>query len=235
MKDRKSLKTKILRKLCQFNLSSRKLSTKNLERLCRETGTSELTLVVHSEDVEHEADFPNAYTVTKRKDVPADMHVDTFYRDLSKIPDESYPVILCTGLLEHIPDVDRIIADFHRILKPKGRLIISASAVFSFHECPDNFFHFTPFGFKLLFKDWERFEMLRGASQPFETIGILMQRIHLQCDIFPPIRLLNEVLFRLIPLMDWFVFRQYNTRQFKTEESLTDSMMPSNIQAVVIK
>lgn len=235
MKKKQSLNTRIWRVLCRFQFAKRKLSTKNLERLCRDTRTTERTLVVHSEDVEHKQDFPNAYTVTKRADVPADMHVDVYYRDLSKIPDGSYPVILCTGLLEHIPDPQRIIADFYRILKPGGKLIISASAVFSFHECPDNFFHFTPYGFKLLFKDWKGFEMLRGASQPFETIGILIQRIHLQCDIFPLVRPFVELLAHMMRYLDIFVLRQYETRQFRDDRSLTDSMMPSNIQAVVLK
>lgn len=226
---------RIIRNLYRFNLTSWKVSTRNLTRLCREFGTSDRTLVVHSEDVDHQQDFPNAFTVTKRKDIPADMHVDLYYRDLSKIADESYPVILCTGLLEHIPDPERLIGDFHRILQPGGRLIISASSVFSFHECPDNFFHFTPYGFQLLFRDWTRFVMLRGSCMPFETISILLQRINLQCDIFPPVRILVEILFHTVRVLDWFVVRQYDTRQFKTAESITDSMLPSNIQAVVVK
>lgn len=230
-----SLSQRINNRLYRFNLTPFKLSTRNLKRLCRETGTDELTLVVHSEDVEHDADFPNAFTVTKRLDVPADMHVDLFYRDLNRIPSESYPVILCTGLLEHIPDPQRIIDEFKRILQPDGKLIISASSVFSFHECPENFFHFTPYGFKLLFKDWQRFDMLRGACPPFETVAILLQRINLQCDIFPPVRILVELLFHSIKWLDFFVVRQYDTRQFKNEASLTDSMLPSNIQAVVVK
>lgn len=226
---------KAWRRLCRITISKRKLSTRNLERLCRDTATTKLTLVVHSEDVDHKHDFPNAYTVTKRADEPADMHVDVYYRDLSKIPDGSYPVILCTGLLEHIPDPQRIIADFHRILQPGGRLIISASAVFSFHECPDNFFHFTPYGFKLLFKDWSKIEMLRGASQPFETIGILIQRILLQCDIVPIMRPPIELLAHVMRAGDWFVLRQYETRQEQDDKSTIDSMLPSNVQAVIVK
>lgn len=235
MNSRAPSSNRVIRKLYRFNLTKRKLSTRNLERLCRETATTEKTLVVHSEDVDHHDHFPNAYTVTKRADCPADMHVDVYYRELSKIEDSSYPVILCTGLLEHIPDPDRIVGEFHRILAPGGRLIISASAVFSFHECPDNFFHFTPYGFRLLFKDWDRFDMLRGSCPPFETISILLQRINLQCDIFPPIRILNEALFHSIKWLDFFVVRQYETRQFRNESSLTDSMLPSNMQAVVVK
>lgn len=232
---KRSLGERIRRRLYRFSFTKQKLSTRNLDQLCRETATTEPTLVIHSEDVDYKPFFPNGYAVTKRRDVPADMHVDLYYTEIAKIAPESYNVVLCTGLLEHLPDPARFIADVHRILKPGGRLIISASAVFSFHECPNNFFHFTPYGFRLLFKDWSRIDMLRGASQPFETIGILIQRIHLQCDIFPLARPFIELLFHTIRFLDVFVVRQYNTREYLDERSLTDSMLPSNMQAVVIK
>jgi SAM-dependent methyltransferase len=222
------------RRAWRFNLTKRKRSTRNLERLCRETASREPTLVVHSEDVDYGPYFPNAFTVTKRPSAPADLHVDAHYHGLATIPEGSYPVILCTGLLEHLPEPQRLVDELHRILTPGGRLIISASAVFSFHEGPDNYFHFTPYGVRELFKGWSRIEMLRGASQPFETIGILLQRINLQAELFPPARILVELLMRVIPLLDCCVVRQYHGRQFRPEHEI-DSMMPSNIQAVVVK
>ena len=222
-------------RLRRSSFRKKKLSTKNLDRLCRENATQELTLVVHSEDVKYKPYFPNAFAVTKRTDKPADLHVDVHYRDLSKIDSESYGVILCTGLLEHVPDPQRLIDDLFRILKPGGRLIISASAIFSFHEGPNNFFHFTPYSFRLLFKKWSRIEMLRGASQPFETIAILLQRILMQSEIWPPMRPLIELLTVIIPVFDRFVGKQYDSTWEATPDHELDSMLPSNIQAVIIK
>jgi SAM-dependent methyltransferase len=219
----------------RVRITKRKLSTKNLERLCREYASPARTLVVHSEDVDYKPYFPNVYTVTKRPDEPADMHVDLYYHDLSKIESESFDIVLCTGLLEHIPDPHRLIGELHRILKPGGRLVMSASAVFSFHESPDNFFHFTPYGMKLLLKDFSSIEMLRGASQPFETIGILIQRIHMQCDMFPLVRPLIELIFHTIRVFDFFIVKQYGTMQSRDEGSEIDSMLPSNIQVAALK
>lgn len=223
------------RKMSRYSFRKRKITTRNLDRLCRENATDKMTLVVHSEDVDYRPYFPNAFAVTKRKEKPADLHVDLYYRDLSKIERESYEIIVCTGLLEHIPDPQRLIDDMHRILKRGGKLIISGSAVFSFHECPDDFFHFTPFSFRMMFEKWSRIEVLRGASQPFETIAILLQRILLQCEIFPPFRPIIELLALVIPLFDRGIIAQYGRVGRKTEEELIDSMMPSNIQAVVVK
>jgi SAM-dependent methyltransferase len=222
-------------KMSRYSFRKAKLSTRNLDRLCRENATDMLTLVVHSEDVDYKPYFPNAFAVTKRPDKPADLHVDLYYRDLSKIESNSYEVILCTGLMEHVPDPQRLIDELHRILRPGGRLIISASAVFSFHECPNDFFHFTPFSFRLLFSNWARIEVLRGASQPFETIAILIQRILLQCDIFPPVRPVLEGLCSILRLFDKFITAQYDTVGDHSAARKIDSMLPSNMQAVVVK
>ncbi|MGE4313767.1 MAG: class I SAM-dependent methyltransferase [Pseudobdellovibrionaceae bacterium] len=232
---KRTLWTRIWLRMCRFRIYQPKVSTSKIDALCEEFKTDKMTLVVHSEDVKYKPYFPNAYAVTKRKDKEADMHVDLYYTDLKKIPDESYEVILCTGLLEHIPDPQRIIADFHRILKPGGKLIIGASAVFSFHECPDDFFHFTPFSFKLLFKDWSHFEMLRGSCMPFKTISILLQRILIQCDTNPFIRPFIEALVFILPLCDKLIYRQYDNYGDRSDEHLIDSMLPSNMHACVVK
>lgn len=226
---------RVWRKLVRYPMNRRKLSTRNLDRLCRDFATTEMTLVVHSEDVDYEPYFPNAYTVTKRPDVKADMHVDIHYEDVSKIPSESYSVILCTGLLEHLPVPQKLIAEFYRILKPGGRLIIGASAVFSFHEGPENYFHFTPYGFRKLFEDWDHMEMMRGASQPFETLGILMERINMQCDIFPPMRPVIWMMSKVMRFLDVFILCQYNAVNPRDRTTMTDSMLPSNMHAVVVK
>jgi len=223
------------RKMSRYSFRKSKLSTRNLDRLCREYATDKLTLVVHSEDVDYKPYFPNAFAVTKRREKPADMYVDLYYRELSTIESDSYEMIVCTGLLEHVPDPERLIDELHRILKKGGKLVISASAVFSFHECPNDFYHFTPFSFRLLFKQWSRIEMMRGASQPFETVAILLQRILLQCEIFPPLRPLIELACAILPYCDRLIYAQFDTVGDSSADRRTDSMLPSNMQAVVIK
>lgn len=228
-------KPTIWQRMTRYSFRKGKISTRNLDRLCRENATSKRTLVVHSEDVDYKPFFPNAFAVTKRPDKQADMHVDLFYRDLEKIPSESYEVILCTGLLEHVPDPQRLIDDLHRILTPSGKLIISASAVFSFHEGPNDYFHFTPFSFQHLFKGWSKLESLRGSSQPFETLAILTQRISLQCEIFPLLRPLLDAATFVLPYLDHLIIEQYSVVGSNASDKKIDSMLPSNMQAVVLK
>ena len=75
----------------------KKISTKNIEKLLKPHSTDKKVLVVHSEDIDYKLFFPNAFTVTKREDVPANMHVDIYYEELQNIAPESYDTIICTA------------------------------------------------------------------------------------------------------------------------------------------
>ena len=114
-------------------------------------------------------------------------------------------------------------------------MIISASSVFSIHEGPNDFFHFTHYSFLSLFKKWNNYDFIRGSSSPFETIGILLNRILIQCDIFPPIRPFLELLSLIIPYLDKFIYQQHDCAGYKSASRKIDSMLPSNIQAVFYK
>ena len=211
-----------------------KYSTRNLVRLCQENSTDKLTLVVHSEDVDYKPYFKNSVSITKRKDVDADIHCDLYYTDLGKMDKESYDVILCTGLLEHVPDPQRLIDDLYNLLKPSGKLILSASAVFSVHEGPNNFFHFTKFGMRLLLKDFSR-SIIEGSCGPFENIGIQMQRILIQSKINPLLRPFLEIFALGFRYLDQLVQEQYDHVGVYSDDHKIDSMLPSNIQAIAHK
>ena len=62
-----------------------------------------------------------------------------------------------------------------------------------------------------------------------------MNRILLQCDIFPPIRPIIEIISLIIPFLDRFIMRQFDCVGYKSEDRIIDSMLPSNIQAVFYK
>jgi 2-polyprenyl-3-methyl-5-hydroxy-6-metoxy-1,4-benzoquinol methylase len=44
--------------------------------------------------------------------------------ELVRLPQREYDTILCLDVLEHVPSVPALAAEFHRILKPGGRLIV---------------------------------------------------------------------------------------------------------------
>ncbi|MGF1632434.1 MAG: class I SAM-dependent methyltransferase [Phycisphaerae bacterium] len=222
-------------RLCTGNFTRRRLSRAALECFAAEFASRERALVVHCVDIDHRRHFPNSFVVSSRAGTEPDLRADPAYACLGSIEEGSFGLIVCTGLLEHIAEPAKLVAQFARILRPGGRLVLSASAVFPFHGAPDNFYHYTPNGFRYLFRDWRDISVLRGSSGPFLTVAILLQRINLQCEVFPAVRLLNEVLFRLLPPLDRLVYRQFDSMRTGPGRSEVDSMMPAMLHAVIVR
>jgi SAM-dependent methyltransferase len=62
--------------------------------------------------------------------------------DVTAIPvaDESFDVVLCTEVLEHVPDPIRAVGEIARILRPEGRLLLTAPLGSSLHQEPYHFY-----------------------------------------------------------------------------------------------
>ena len=210
-----------------------KLTRPHLERFFALEKSSQSTLILHPEGP-FARYFPNHTLVSDRAELNPDLLVGRQYEELAQLPGDSYPVIVCAGLLEHIAAPAALIDELYRILQPGGKLILTASAVFSFHGGKNNYFHFTPGGLQLLFSRWERVQ-IRGASQPFENVAILLQRILFQCQIPWPVRKIVTLLCLVLPLLDRFVGKQYCSAGKKSPELEVDSMMPSSLQLVAFK
>ncbi len=95
---------------------------------------------------------------------------------------ESYTTILCTEVLEHIPDPQKAVDEMCRVLKPGGVLILTTRFIFPVHDAPGDFWRLTPYGLKHLFSKWEVLEEATEADA-FLTIAVLLQRIMFQCDL----------------------------------------------------
>jgi ubiquinone/menaquinone biosynthesis C-methylase UbiE len=65
------------------------------------------------------------------------------------VPDASFDAILCTEVLEHIPEPIRVVREMARILKPGGRLILTAPLGSGIHQEPYHFYGgFSPFWYQ---------------------------------------------------------------------------------------
>jgi len=86
------------------------------------------------------------------------LHVDrsnplaTIVADLTKsndVPSDRFDCIICTFVLHVIPDLDRAVADLHRILKPGGVLLVSVPHISMFAPQYHELWRFTPEGLHL--------------------------------------------------------------------------------------
>jgi ubiquinone/menaquinone biosynthesis C-methylase UbiE len=88
--------------------------------------------------------------------------------DLSAIPvaDETYDLVLCTQVLEHLPEPLPVLREFQRILKPGGQAWLSAPLFYAEHEKPYDFHRYTQFAWRRMAEesgfDLKEIEWLEG-------------------------------------------------------------------------
>lgn len=112
--------------------------------------------------------------------------------------DGQFDTVVCTEVLEHVPDPLKALREMHRVLKPDGHLILSTPMYWSRHEVPYDYFRYPYDGLLHLVKE-SGFELVklfnRGRSYAFigqlvagtQPIGVspvrwLINRFFLWCD-----------------------------------------------------
>ncbi len=68
-----------------------------------------------------------------------------------QVPDNTYDVIICTQVLEHVPNPFAAVAELYRVLKPGGCLLVTVPAAYPYHAVPRDYWRFTRDSLELLF------------------------------------------------------------------------------------
>ncbi len=68
--------------------------------------------------------------------------------------DETVGTAICMDTLEHVEYPRQAISELHRVLAPNGILIMSSVMNFPIHGYPNDYWRFTPEGFKSLLKNF---------------------------------------------------------------------------------
>lgn len=91
------------------------------------------------------------YMIEGREQVRDD--VDRFY-DGKVIPfeDQRFDSILSTEVLEHVFNIDELLQEFNRVLKDKGKVIISTPFMWEEHEMPYDFARYTTPALQFLYQ-----------------------------------------------------------------------------------
>lgn len=209
---------------------TKKLTTPDLERFLRQHKTDARALVVNCKDSPYQIYFKNRYRVNHKDESGVDEVVDYYHMPFE---DESYEVILCTGLLEHLAEPEDALKEMKRILKPGGKILLGASSAFSVHDAPHDYFHFTPYGLEYLLEkqNWKHVEV-RGSCGTMKTMGILLQRIAFQSKSILPFRILMFLTAKILPAFQFFIREEYGDIR---HEVPVDHLLSSNVHGVAIK
>lgn len=73
---------------------------------------------------------------------------------------DSFDVVFCTEVLEHVSKVDQAINELSRIVKPGGIIILTIPFIYPLHEEPWDFYRLTPHQLKLLAEE-AKLQLLR--------------------------------------------------------------------------
>jgi SAM-dependent methyltransferase len=84
-----------------------------------------------------------------------------FYYDGKELPfpDGHFDAVVCFEVFEHVFNLEEVIAEIRRVLKPRGTLFISIPFAWDEHETPYDFARYTSYGIKHIFKA-NRFEIV---------------------------------------------------------------------------
>jgi SAM-dependent methyltransferase len=70
--------------------------------------------------------------------------------DRLPVEDEAFDHVLCTQVLEHVPNPPAVLDELARVLAPGGRLWLTAPFVGELHEEPHDYFRYTSHGLRRL-------------------------------------------------------------------------------------
>ena len=72
--------------------------------------------------------------------------------DLLHLPfaEAAFDAVLCIQTLEHVPEPGRVLAELARVLRPGGKLYLSAPQSWHQHQKPHDYFRYTSFGLRYL-------------------------------------------------------------------------------------
>ena len=98
------------------------------------------------------------------------------------VEDNSFDIVLCTQVLEHVDDPAAAVRELHRVTKPGGRVLASTHGVMVFHPNPNDYWRWTHTGLRRLFElngEWATIQVDPGAGTA-AALGLLIARfVHL--------------------------------------------------------
>ena len=111
---------------------------------------------------------------------------DIYYDGISlPFADNTFDSILCTEVFEHVEQLDDVIFELYRILKPGGRMIVTTPFMCMEHEMPYDFRRFTLNGLinfmkKKNFKIIKSKKLLNNFHVFFQTLNFYICQVFLK-------------------------------------------------------
>jgi ubiquinone/menaquinone biosynthesis C-methylase UbiE len=91
--------------------------------------------------------------------------------------DNTFDVIVCAEVLEHVKNPFVAVNEIMRVLKPGGVLIGSTPFIFPIHDEPNDYFRYTRYGILNLFNNFDLLNIVERNSY-IESVYVVMLRLN---------------------------------------------------------
>ena len=159
-----------------------KLTRVTLDRFVQAHGSRGLTLDIGAQNGPYAGYFPNRIALDVRPGHGVRILGDA---QALGIAGAAFDVVLCTEVLEHLPEPQRAIDEMHRVLKPGGTLLLTTRFLFPIHDAPHDYFRFTKYGLRHLLRHFEILELCEETDS-VGAIAVLIQRLGMQARTIGP-------------------------------------------------
>lgn len=122
--------------------------------------------------------------------------IDVYY-DWKRMPFKNnfFDSILASEVFEHVFDIDYVLKELNRILKPKWTILITMPFILWEHEQPYDFWRYTSFGIKsILEKNWFSIKKIEKKWTYIETIFQLINCYYFDVILFPRNNIIKWIL-----------------------------------------
>lgn len=196
---------------------SAKLTRVTLDRFIAVYASDGFTLDVGAQTGPYAAQFPRrvALDLQPRRGV----HVVGDAQSLGFVSD-SFDVVLCTEVLEHLPEPQRAVDEMRRVLKPGGILVLTTRFLFPIHDAPHDYFRYTKYGLRHLLREFEILE-LQEETTSVGTLAVLLQRLGMQAETlrWTPLRASWLVAAKAVRPLSFLITREYGDSRRLTPET----------------
>jgi len=109
---------------------------------------------------------------SRKPDIVIDISSHKIIKKIKFKPD----LITCFEVLEHIKNPSIAINNLHKISNNKTQLIFSVPFIFPIHDEPNDYYRYTKFGLRLLFKKYSKVEIINRDGW-LDNIFVLFVRL----------------------------------------------------------
>jgi len=201
---------------------SGKLTRLTLDRFIAAHATRGRTLDVGAQAGPYAVHFPNRVALDIRRGPGVQLVGDA---QLLGIADATFDVVLCTEVLEHLPEPQKAIDEFERVLKPGGTLLLTTRFIFPIHDAPHDYFRYTKYGLRYLLRRFE-IQDLQEETDAVGTLAVLLQRLGMQAETlrWTPLRALWLLAAQGVRPFSFLITREYgDSRRLRPEPGILTS------------